>query len=1158
MERQYEPIRRLLQRVRARYRALSMLDAAMRAALAMSAVVGVALAAWPVVSLDGRSPLALACVGGVALVLAAGAAVWGLLPLRDRPSDLQVARFIEERVPALDDLLVTAVDVAGSEAHAPSRIWLQRLLEDAARRADVLDPGDIVPGRHLRRCGLQAGAAAVVLLVLAFMAREPARQSLDAASLALFPARARLDVLPGDSRVKQGTPLVIRAHLVGNRAPIVARLEMGDGSLWRSTDMSGDGAGRFHLSIDAVASDFTYRVVAGTLVSPVYGVKVAQSPHVVRIDVDYTYPARLGLPARTDTDGGDVYAPAGTNVRLHVYTDRPVADGHLSLANSQSIALATTSTTSATTTSATSSTHLTAAMTVAGDGSYRVALRDAEGLAETGPTEYFIRAVEDRPPDVHIVKPASDRSVTALEEIDVQMQADDDYGIERVELVYAVRGQAEKVVPLALPRRATNVTVHHTLYLEDLDVRPGDFVSYYARARDTAWNEGRSDIFFLEVRPFEQEFALVQSQSMAGSGYVGSIDDLVIAQKQIVVATWKLDRRGRNVKGAQSAPDMRAVARSEAELKARVEETASSLRESTMRDPRRRLQEASGQTMPEEDAMAVAADAMARAVVALDALKTDAALPAEMRALKALLEAQALVKKRQVSRQQSAQGGPGNNNRNYDISTLFDKELQRQQETKYETRPAGHQREANDDALERIRNLARRQDELLARQQELARQQLAGGERERQLEKLTREQSELRRQAEDLARQMAKLESGRQGQAGAPGQAPQRADRTTRQLREISDDMRSAASELRRLGSTQAGESGRRALEKLRDLERRLRSPGTPGSQDDLRRALGDLQLEASQLADAQRQVASELPNASGQDAMRRLAGEQQRLADRARRLQDGVKQSAAGDAASPHAPPRIAERMQQSAEAIERAAQGGREGRAGQDGRDGQDRDARRRAAAAQHAIASDLDTFADALRAAAAPQDRESRAMADQLARAQQLRDHIDSLTRDIEKLGRQDGASRGAQSAQKTPGQSGKTGEGQRAGVGGNGEEVNRLREQAAQQLRQTRELIDELRRQDPNFARGGMGFTFEGQGMTFSSPGTEAFKQDFAKWQALREQATRALERVEASLSARLQRKASSDRLAAGVDDNAPAAYRQQVDNYFKALAARKAP
>src|SRR5206468_5434799 len=115
--------------------------------------------------------------------------------------------------------------------------------------------------------------------------------------------------------------------------------------------------------------------------------------------------------------------------------------------------------------------------------------------------------------------------------------------------------------------RSTTVTGRHTLYLEDLDVKPGDFIAYYVRARDltrgTRPNEARSDIFFLEVKPYEQEFALAQSSSMAGSGATGNIDDLVAAQKEIVVATWKLDRRAQNAKGAKSDQDIRSVAKAE-------------------------------------------------------------------------------------------------------------------------------------------------------------------------------------------------------------------------------------------------------------------------------------------------------------------------------------------------------------------------------------------------------------------------------------------------------------------------------------------------------------------------------------------------------------------------------------------------------------------
>ena len=144
--------------------------------------------------------------------------------------------------------------------------------------------------------------------------------------------------------------------------------------------------------------------------------------------------------------------------------------------------------------------------------------------------------------------------------------------------------------------------------------------------------------------------------------------------------------------------------------------------------------------------------------------------------------------------------------------------------------------------------------------------------------------------------QQGQQQSASKGQSGQPNQPGQnrpgqaqgqgRSGERGTQMREVSEEMRNAASELGRQDSTQASARGNRALDKLRDLEQQLQA-NAPNEQ---RRAIGDMQLEARQLADAQRQLASELGRVgqgdSGKDALRRLSGEQERLAERAERLQ--------------------------------------------------------------------------------------------------------------------------------------------------------------------------------------------------------------------------------------------------------------------------------
>jgi ElaB/YqjD/DUF883 family membrane-anchored ribosome-binding protein len=246
---------------------------------------------------------------------------------------------------------------------------------------------------------------------------------------------------------------------------------------------------------------------------------------------------------------------------------------------------------------------------------------------------------------------------------------------------------------------------------------------------------------------------------------------------------------------------------------------------------------------------------------------------------------------------------------------------------------------------------------------------------------------------------------------------------------------------------------------------------------------------------------------------------------------------------------------MQQTAEAM-RAATADARGLRGSTAQPDSTQQARGQVGAQQD-LARALDKVADKLASSSGAQDSESRKLSEQLSRAQELRERLNQLG-EVGQNGRGGQGSTQGSSAQKTPGESGKPGQGRQGGGGGTGADVGELRDEYQRQLRQTKDLVDQLRHDDPSFARGGPGFTLEGQGSVLSSPGTEGFKQDFAKWEDLRRQATQALEQAEASLSKKLQAKQAKDRLAAGADDNPPPEYKKQVDSYFKAIAGKKKP
>ncbi|MGH9253944.1 MAG: DUF4175 family protein, partial [Vicinamibacterales bacterium] len=535
----YSELLALIRGIRHRWRALTTLRICARVSAGAAVVFGCALLAHTAWQPVGG---ALVTLWGTAVTVVLGVVLWLLLSLRRAPLDAQMARFIEERCPELEDSLVTAIGQRTTDAQPMSAA----VMGDAVRRARALDPDRVISRSALRRAAVLAAAAATALVALGTLSSPPAAQAARVVRAYLFPQSLDLHVAPGDVKVRAGASLRVVARL-SDDAAIVPLLRIGGGDDWRDTPMEKTPDG-FALAIDRIEQDFRYVVTAAGASSREYTVTVVRPPRIERIDLRYEFPSSFGMPARDEEDGGDIYGPAGTRVRLTVHADKPIRDGALTLAGGTSIALSK------------RGEVLQGELTITEDGSYRVALADLDGLTNPGDTEYFIRTLQDRPPDVRILRPASDRQVSPLEEVAIEARADDDFGVAALDLVYATAGGAEKATPFTRSGSGTSTTGRRTLYLEDLKVRPGDVVAYYARARDVSRgkrsSEARSDIFFLEVTPFEEEFVASQGQGAGGgSSNNQSLEDLIRAQKDIITATWNLDRRGREA-GGRSPDDI--------------------------------------------------------------------------------------------------------------------------------------------------------------------------------------------------------------------------------------------------------------------------------------------------------------------------------------------------------------------------------------------------------------------------------------------------------------------------------------------------------------------------------------------------------------------------------------------------------------------------
>src|ERR1051325_9820549 len=457
-------------------------------------------------------------------------------PLLKRISDARLARLIEEHSPGTEDRLVTAVEYSNgsNESHISPAI-LSRLYQDANSLSGMLDVGNVIRRSRLLTYG---GAALASLLIFAavlkFGPREISQGVAQLVTPTTFAASTNamsIKVRPGTARVPKGSDQDIIATLVNfdsQTVTIYARPLGSKQDFQGQTMEPAKARSDFRFSIFNIQDSVEYFVESNTVRSEVYKLNVVDLPYVKQLNLTLNFPALTNLPAKTIEDGGDIAALKGTVAAITAKLSGKVKGARIVFADGKKNEM-----------------HAQGAdfvgeLTVSADTTYYIELVSNDGEAYRGSNEYDITVLADQPPVISFDKPGRDKKATNLEEVFTQARAEDDYGVVSMDLHFSINGGEEKKVNLQQLTResARSITGAYTFFLEEYNLKPGDFISYYAKARDAS-NEATSDIYFIEVRPFEMEYKQSQQQQGAGGGGGGDQDQNALSrrQKDLIAAT---------------------------------------------------------------------------------------------------------------------------------------------------------------------------------------------------------------------------------------------------------------------------------------------------------------------------------------------------------------------------------------------------------------------------------------------------------------------------------------------------------------------------------------------------------------------------------------------------------------------------------------------
>ena len=763
--------------------------------------------------------------------------VWG----RRRETDLrEIARQVEREHPDLHALLLTAMDVAPDGTGDFG--YLQKRVIREALAKNLRSPWDQRGRERLLFSQFFYGLSVVVFAVVAvglagFLGRG--------ASGELAVGRD-VEVRPGNAVVERGSSVVVTATF-GKRVPseatlVVLSAEDGVRQLPLARNLEDPVFGN---SLGAVDGETSYYVEYGEERTEQYRLEVFEYPALVRADALLDYPGYTGLSGRVIKDTRRVTAVEGTGLEYRLLLNKAVVAGSLAGREGGEVDLEADS--------AQANVYWARFDSLAESDIYELKLEDADGRMNKAAVDFVIQVQENRKAVLKLKSPVGDQRFSAVEEVEFEGEVWDDYGVGAYGFGYAI-GDGEAVLvehgegAEAKERRA----IEQLLELEGFALSPQSLVTYYLWADDVGpdgeLRRNYSDMYFAEIRPFEEVFREDQSggesQEQQGEGQGNSpAMELLRLQKEIINAAWNIQRResGRQA-SEQFAEDVNVVQESQSAAITQLEQVR---QEVEGEKEQAILQQA-------EDAMERTIEHLEDSVEAKSPTKLSSAVATARTAYHYLLQIQP-----EEFRVSQGQGGGGGGRGNRSQQQLNQLEMTDDADG-YETQSqAASQQDAQQNEqlqiFNRLKELARRQEDLNRRLQELQTALDAADEEEK--EDIEHQLKRLRDQQRQMLEDMDELR-----QRVANQNTPEAAE-SLAELDQVRSEAQRAGDLLEDQQVSQALASGARtqqSLEELRDEYRRENSGQFSQAMQDLRERARQLSQRQDEIRDGLSAVAQE------------------------------------------------------------------------------------------------------------------------------------------------------------------------------------------------------------------------------------------------------------------------------------------------------------
>lgn len=787
-----------------------------------------------------------------------------------------VASRIEAQYPDLESRLLTSIDQVDNVKEQQIG-FLQQLLLIQTINHSVRNPWEkVVSNSKFVFSQLAAVCAFTLLLIGAVMMSNASpvvkAQALlpgDEAAIAVANeqpnAPPKLEsVEPGNTEVENGSSLIVLAKFSGQlpeKADLVYEVsvpqpdgEMGPAIQRISMNPSFDDP-IFAGQIENVTKPMTYWIEYENQSSDRFYATVFEYPSLQQLDFELDFPEYTKLPNKIVNDARRVSALIGTNVTITARLNKSVRECVLVSKEGDAVAL---------TESPTGDAVYSANIVITESKRYELQLRDDSDRRNKLPPEISLNAISNKPPQVKITMPGRDIEVSPLEEMDTQAKVSDDFGVHRAGMTFSVAGSKanELILGENLESKKQHL-VEKLIEFESLNAEPDQLVSYFYWAEDFVDDDKTrrvmSDMFFAEVRDFEQIFRQGEQQSQSqqqkqqqqqqSQQQQQQAAELMKLQKEIINATWKLIRRETDDQpSSQFASDVAVIQESQQNAIGLVDKLA----EKMANNP----QAATLATQVKTEMNKVLL-MLQKGVTSNSASSLIDAVSQEQLVYQMLLKMQSDESQVQQQQQQQQNQQQGQQQQSRSQQQLQQLQLENDR-NRYEEESQAQQQQKEDEqqaevrqALNRLKELARRQEDINEQLEKLQTALEAAKDEEEKAE-IERRLKRLREQQEELLRDLDELKDDAE-----QNQDNELMQKATEELEKARENVRKSAEALKENQVSKAAAAGNRAQQQFEDLREEFKK----GNANQFAEQMKEMSTKAQELQDKQTEIAEQLRN---------------------------------------------------------------------------------------------------------------------------------------------------------------------------------------------------------------------------------------------------------------------------------------------------------